>query len=165
MRASRSWPRSSVPNGCLSDGPARRAVKSMSLIGTRQMSGPKSTARTITVRITVPRTARWWRRKRRPTSAQGELLRARFAGSGGTSPSAVGDAGVEPAIEQVGDEVEEDHEAGEDEGHRHDHGRVVGEDRADEERPDAGHAEDLLGHDGAAEDRGHLQREDRKSVG
>src|SRR5687768_3729140 len=121
MRARRSWPRSSVPNGCFNDGPARRAAKSMSLMGTRQMRGPKSTASTITVRTTVPKSASLWRRKRRHTSAHGELLRAR-AGLGAMSASAVGDAGVEPAIEQVGDEVEEDHQAGEHEGHRHDDG-------------------------------------------
>src|SRR6187200_2633845 len=116
MRASRSCPRSSVPKGCFIDGPARRAAKSMSLIGTRQRSGPKSTASTITERMSTPMTASLWRRKRRHTSAHGELLLAR-AGLAGMSPSAVGDAGVEPAIEEVGDEVEEDHQAGEDEGH------------------------------------------------
>jgi hypothetical protein len=31
----------------------------------------------------------------------------------------------------------------------------------DQQRADAGHAEDLLGDDGAAEDRGHLQRDQR----
>src|SRR5688572_7113742 len=102
----------------------------------------------ISSRMTVPPTARWWRRKRRPTSAQGEVLRLRLAaGAGAASASAVADAGVEPAIEEVCDQVEEDHEAGEHEGHRHDDRRVVGEDSADEQRPDSRHAEDLLGHD------------------
>ena len=73
----------------------------------------------------------------------------------------IGDARVEPAIEQVRDQVEEDDEAGEDEGDGHDHGRVVGEHRVDEQRADARDAEDLLGHDGAAEHGRHLQRDER----
>ena len=36
MRASRSWPRSSVPSGWASDGPCSLAAKSMSLIATGQ---------------------------------------------------------------------------------------------------------------------------------
>src|SRR6478735_6145439 len=139
MRASRSWPRSSVPNGCFHDGPSRRAPKSISFTGSFQIQGPAMTAITITARISVPRSASWWRRKRRHASERGGFAGARAP----ASDSTVGDAGVEPAIEQVGDEVEEDHEAGEHEGHRHDHRRVVGEDRADEERADARHAEDL----------------------
>ena len=52
-------------------------------------------------------------------------------------------------------------EAGEDEGHRHDDRRVVGQHRADQQRADAGNAEDLLGDDGAAEHDRHLQRDQR----
>jgi hypothetical protein len=40
IRASRSWPRSSVPNGCVQEGPASWAPKSMSSIGVRQSNGP-----------------------------------------------------------------------------------------------------------------------------
>src|SRR6185436_6621013 len=137
MRARMSWPRSSVPSGWLHDGRWSFALKSISLIGTCQRSGPTSTASAMMARITAPATARRWRRKRRQASAHGEWLRARRLGSA-PAPLAVSDPGVEPAIEEVGDQVAEDHEAREHEGHRHDHRRVVGEDRADEERADAG---------------------------
>src|SRR5687768_1704625 len=155
MRAKRSCPRSSVPNGCLSEGPARRALKSMSLIGTFQSHGPTSTPKMMMPRMTVPKSASLWRRKRRHASAPQRTFGREGAPPARISPE--GDTGIEPAIEHVGDEVEHDDQAGEDERHRHDHGRVVGEDRADEERADAGDAEDLLGDDGATEDRGHAE--------
>src|ERR1700712_3255762 len=103
MRASRSWPRSSVPNGCASDGPCVVAEKSIASIGMRQAYGPSTTAATSsasTPRLTL---AMRWRRKRRHASAHGDSTRAARA-------SALADAGIEEAIEQVGDEVEEDHE-------------------------------------------------------
>src|SRR5690349_8663837 len=119
MRARRSWPRSSVPNGCFSDGPARRALKSMSLIGTCQIHGPASTANRMINRISAPPKASLWRRKRRHASVP-QPTRGRIAPP---APEALAeaDAGIEPAIEDVGDEVEEDHQAREHEGHRHDH--------------------------------------------
>src|SRR6185295_7096092 len=161
MRAKMSWPRSSVPNGWLAVGVLRRALKSMSLIWTRQTSGPKATSTTISARTTRPSTASRCRLKRRHASAHGETLRRGSAGAVCASGSAVADAGVEPAIEEVGDQVERDHEASEDEGDRHHDRRVVALDRVDQERADAGHAEDLLGYDGAAEDLRHRQRDER----
>ena len=128
MRASRSWPRSSVPNGCCHDGVASRAVKSISLIGTRQINGPNRTADVSTVRIATLATAMRWRRNFRHASKPGEMRRRRP--SSGTTTSAVGDAWVKPAIDDIGQEVEDDDETGEHERHRHDDRRVVGEDRA-----------------------------------
>src|SRR5687767_10851418 len=145
MRASRSCPRSSVPKGCLSEGPWSRALKSISLIATGQSHGATSTATTITARIIAPLNASLWRRKRRHASRPSPI-----GGRGGAPPataSTVNDAGVEPAIDDVGKEIEENDEASQHERHRHDDRRVVREDRADQERPDAGHAKDLLGHD------------------
>ncbi len=55
------------------------AAKSMSLIGTRQTSGPTATASSITARITRPTTARRWRRKRRQASRAGETCAPRRA--------------------------------------------------------------------------------------
>src|SRR6185295_16700128 len=160
MRANRSWPRSSVPIGWRQDGPFSLAVKSMSLIATGQINGPNRTRKAISPSTTRPAIASLWRRNRRQASAHGELLRARSTG-GSAMPSAVGDAGVEPAIEDVGEQVEEDYQAGKHERHRHDYRRVVGEDRGDEQRADARHAEDLLGDDGAAENRRQLQPDQR----
>src|SRR4051812_30932717 len=157
MRARMSWPRSSVPNGCVRVGVCRRALKSISLIEIRQKSGPKATISTMMVSTISPATASLWRRKRRHASAPGETLR-RGAAAAAVSALAVADARVEPAIEQVGDQVEEDHEAGKDEGHGHHHRRVVAQDRVDQKRADARHAKDLLGDDGAAEDLRHRQR-------
>src|SRR5690349_10250559 len=153
MRASRSWPRSSVPNGWVAVGVCSRAPKSMSLMRTFQTRGPIVTIAIIR-RITImPITASRWRLKRRHASAQGELLRRRGAGAACMAAgSAVADAGIEPAIEQVGDEVEGDHEAGEHERDGHDDRRVVALDGIDQQRAHARHAEDLLGHDGPAED-------------
>src|SRR5712671_3484078 len=109
MRANTSCPRSSVPNGWPSDGGFRRALKSMSLIASFQNKGPNATISTMMPSTMSPATASLWRRKRRHASAQGEVSLRR-----GATALAVADAGVEPAIEQVGDQVEEDHEAGED---------------------------------------------------
>src|SRR5450759_1722818 len=128
MRESRSWPRSSVPNGCRPDGGLRRAVKSISLIGTVHSQGPRTTPRTITSRISAPTSASRWRLKRRQISCASETVRARLAASGGLAER---DARVEPAIQDVRQEVEGNHQAGKDEGDGHDDGRVVGEDRAD----------------------------------
>src|SRR5262252_5889737 len=141
MRAKRSCPRSSVPNGCASDGGARRAAKSISLIGTFQIQGPNATSRTIVASTTALSTASLCRRKRRDASTHGETPRAR---AGALATLAVGNAGIEPAIEQIGDQVEGDHETREHERHRHDHGGVIGQDRADEKRSDARNAEDLF---------------------
>src|SRR5436190_9169393 len=158
MRAKRSWPRSSVPKGWAAEGPWRRVLKSISLMGTPHSQGPTSTARTMTARMIAPANASLCRRKRRHASAPS---RARgLSGAPPISASAVADAGIEPAIEDVGEEVEEDHEAGEHERHRHDDRRVVREDRADQERADPGHAENLFGDDRAAEDRRHLERDE-----
>src|SRR5689334_13299903 len=121
MREKMSWPRSSVPNGCFAVGVCRRALKSMSLIDSFQNSGPNATSRTIVASTIRPTTASLWRRKRRHASAHGERLRRRGAPSGGL---AIADAGIEPGIEQVGDQVEEDDETGEHEGHRHHDRRV-----------------------------------------
>src|SRR5213078_4847471 len=157
MRASRSWPRSSVPNGCCHDGVTSRAAKSISLIGTRQNSGPSPTAKVSAARITTLATARRWRRNFRHASKPGEMRRSR--GLSGTASSVVGDAWVKPAIEDIGQEVEDDDETGEHERHRHDDRRVIGENGRDQERTDARNAKNLFGDDGAAEYRGHLQRD------
>src|SRR5215469_503111 len=141
MRASRSCPRSSVPNGWAQDGPSRCALKSISLIGTRQTSGPSATASTIRAKITMLTTAGRCRRNRRQVSVPGETRLARPPPS--CPALAVGNARVEPAIEQVGDQIEQDDEAGKDERHRHDHRRVVRQYRTDQQRTDARDAEDL----------------------
>src|SRR5882757_2556777 len=143
MRASRSWPRSSVPNGCCHDGVLSRAVKSISLIGRRQSSGPNRTADVSSTRITTLTTAMRWRRNFRHTSRPGEMRGLRPCS--GTAISAVGDAWVKPAIDDIGQEVEDDDETGEHERNGHDHRRIIGEDRADQQRADAGDAKNLLG--------------------
>src|SRR5450759_1345298 len=155
MRAKRSWPRSSVPNGCCHDGALSRAVKSISLIGTRQINGPSKTAKVTAVRITTLATAMRWRPNLRHASSPGDMRRRRP--SSGRATSTIGDAWVKPAIDDIGQEVEDDDEAGEHECHRHDDGRVIGEDGRDQQRTDAGDAEDLFGDDGAAKDGRHLQ--------
>src|ERR1700731_2388265 len=141
MRASRSWPRSSVPNGCCHEGAASRAVKSISLIGTRQISGPSRTAEVTTVRIITLATAMRWRRNFRHASRPGETRRREP--SSGRATSTVGDAWVKPAIDDIGHEVEGDDETGEHERHRHDDGRVIGEDGRNQKRADARDAEYL----------------------
>src|SRR5687768_14299460 len=112
----------------------------MSLIGTFQNSGPRATTSTRAISTNRLATARWCLRKRRQASAASELDRLRLpttstpAAAGGSAES---DAGVEPTIEDVRDQVEQDDEAGEHEGHAHDHRGVVGEDRRDQQRADA----------------------------
>src|SRR5690349_22919633 len=123
----------------------------MALMATPQTSGASTIAATITISTPALSTAMRWRRKRRHASSHGENGRA--GRSTTAAKSAECDAGIEPSIEHVRDEIEQHDEAGEHEGHRHDHRRIVGKDRADDQRTDAGNAEDLLGDDGAAEDR------------
>ena len=48
---------------------------------------------------------------------------------------------------------------------RHHHRRVVAQDRVDQQRADAGHAEDLLGDDGAAEHLRHACSATRVTTG
>src|SRR5262249_61821548 len=160
MRASRSWPRSSVPKGWLQDGPSRWALKSMSLIGTGKSSGRNATPSTINAKMAALATASLCRQNLchvpcRRVEARSVSLALTSAGL------AIGDARVEPAIENVGSQVEQDHQAGDYERHRHDHRRVVGEDRADQQRSDPRDAKDLLGNNRAAEHGGHLQRHQR----
>src|SRR5262245_6216202 len=150
MRASRSCPRSSVPKGCDQVGPLRRAVKSMSLMATGHRLGPSTIAAIIKARMTALAKARRWRRNLRHASKPGETGRARRRPPGATSTE--GDAGVEPSIQDIGDQIEEDDKAGKDKSHGHDHRGVIGQDRADQQRADARHAEDLLGDNGTAED-------------
>src|ERR1700741_4468445 len=118
MRASRSCPRSSVPNGCAHDGGCIRAAKSMSLIATRHTNGPSAIARIIASRMMALAKASRWRRKGSQASSHGENGRTL---RGAAAISAEGDARVEPSIEDVRNEVEQDHEAGEHEGDCHDH--------------------------------------------
>src|SRR5258705_1463456 len=163
MRARTSWPRSSVPSGWAHDGALSLALKSISSMGTRYTSGPVRTASTMRTRTTEPKRARRWRRNRRQASAVSDedFRRAAVGGAPAKAPAAglpVRDARIEAAIEDIRDEVEEDHQPREHEGDGHDHRGVVGEDGADEERADAGYAEDLLGDEGAGEDGGNLQR-------
>src|SRR5579875_892490 len=152
MRASRSWPRSSVPSGWAHDGPARRALKSIASIGTRHTNGPSNTATTIASRTIALAAASGCRRKRRQVSRPGEKARPTSAAA-----LAIGDAGVEPDIKKIGDQVEQDHEAGEDEADGHDDRRVIGQNRADQQGTDTGDAKNLLGDDGASEQGRHLQ--------
>src|SRR5262249_42770885 len=126
MRAMRSWPRSSVPKGCCQDGPSRRAAKSMSLIGTGHTVVPNRMASTMAIRMTPLATARRCRRNRRQASSPGENRRRLARVPERTSVE--GNARIEPAIEDVSDEVEEHYETGEDERHGHHDGRIVGED-------------------------------------
>src|ERR1700748_3470252 len=104
----------------------------MSLIGTRQMNGPSTTANVSTARITTLATAMRWRRNFRHASKPGETRRGRPCR--GTAISAVGDAWVKPAINDVSEEVEDNDETGEHERHRHDDRRVIGKNRGDQER-------------------------------
>src|SRR5579872_58678 len=149
MRAKRSCPRSSVPNGWSQDGGARRAVKSMSLIGIGHSVGPIRIASASSASTMTLAAARRCRRKRRSASRPGEKRRSAFLT--GTAVSTEGDAWVKPTIDDISEQVEENDEAGEHESDRHDDGRVIGENRADQQRADAGDTEDLLGDDGAAE--------------
>src|SRR6516165_4276943 len=159
MRASRSWPRSSVPKGCCQDGVSRRAAKSMSLIGTDHTVPPSKMASTIAMRMTPLATARRCRLNRRQASSPGENRRPLPRTPVPTSVE--GNARIEPAIEDVGDEVEEHHEAREHERHSHHDGCIVGKDRADEQRADPGNTKDLFGDDGPPEDGRYLQSHQR----
>src|SRR6476620_6880612 len=135
MRASTSWPRSSVPSGWVHEGGCSLALKSISLIGTRQRNGPSAMAAMIASTTTALTTASRWRRKRRHDSCHGEKRCLRRSGTGTATAtggaatagaSAERDAGVKPAIDDIGDKVAEDDEAGEHEGDGHHHRRVVG---------------------------------------
>src|SRR5574342_38259 len=129
----------------------------------REMRPPASMA--------APTIASRWRRNLRHTSAVSDSA-GRFAAAAPASntsavvplaiePLPVRDPRIEPGVGQVRDQGEENHGDGEDEDDRHDHRRVVGQDGADQERPDARHAEDLLGDDRPGENGWNLQRQER----
>src|SRR5262245_36647789 len=126
-----SRPRSSHPSGCARDGPWRMAEKSMSSRDTGHSHGPAMTARIMKPRTMEPATANRCRRKRRHVSCQGETRFARDAVR--ALALAVGDTRVEPAIEDICDQVEEDDQAGKHKCDRHHHGRVVPKDRCNEQ--------------------------------
>jgi hypothetical protein len=71
-------------------------------------------------------TARRCRLNRRQASSPGENRRPLARSPVRTSVE--GNARIEPAIEDIGDEVEEHHETGKDECYGHHHGRIIGED-------------------------------------
>src|SRR3954469_26029158 len=99
------------------------------------MNGPSTTADVNIARITTLATAMRWRRNFRHASKPGEMRRGRL--SSGTATSAIGDAWVKPAIVDIGQKVEDDDETSEHERHRHDDGRVIGENRGNQQRADA----------------------------
>src|SRR5262245_25115631 len=106
----------------------------MALIGKAHNEGPSRMASTMASRIAPLTTASGCLRNLRQASSHGEKCRARRRPGAAASP--VSDSGIEPAIDDVCDEVEEDHETGEDERNGHDNRGVVGQDRADQQRSD-----------------------------
>ena len=139
-----------------------RAVKSISLIAHVPEQGPNSTASTINASTNRLANASLWRRKRRHASAPGRDAAGARRRPRRHRATAVADAGVEPAIEHVGNQVEDDDEAGRT---RRSRAMITGVSLARmasiSSEPMPGNAEDLLGDDGAAEDRRHLQRHQR----
>src|SRR5688572_11732627 len=98
----------------------------MSLIATGQMNGPSTTVAISSSRTTPLATASRCRRKRRHASCHGDVGRfLRGWATADAGASAVRDAGVEPAIDDISQEVEEDDETGDHEGHGHHDRRVV----------------------------------------
>jgi hypothetical protein len=75
-----------------------RAVKSISLIGTRHSHGPNKTANTMKLKTTVQTTASLWRLNLRHDSRPGDC-------ADGLATKALlsveGDARVEPAIQNI----------------------------------------------------------------
>src|SRR5262249_45027923 len=128
---------------------------SMSLMATGHRLGPNTIARIISNRMTAPASAKRWRRNRRQASNASDVERGRRAGA--LVASSEGDAGVEPSIEDISDQVEQHHKAGKYERHRHPHRGGGGQDRAGPPPTGAGKSEDLLGHDGTAEHGRQLQ--------
>src|SRR5215470_19292123 len=126
----------------------------MSLIATGHSSGPIRIDSASSASTTTLIAARRCRENRRHASRQGEKRRLRWARVGATST--IGDAWVKPAIDDVGQQVEKNDETGEHERYRHDDGRVIGKDRADQKRTDPGNSENLVGDDGAAKHARHL---------
>src|SRR5215470_3786383 len=111
----------------------------MSLMATGHKSGPTridSASSASTATLIAAR--RWWE-NRRHASRHGEKRRLRWAREG--AASTIGDAWVKPAIDDVGQQVEENDETGEHERDRHDDGRVIGKDSADQKRADPGNTE------------------------
>src|SRR6056297_4061961 len=134
---------------------------------TCQIHGPTSTASVMNSRNPPPniaplclrnwsQTSRHWLRG----GASGPLSARASIGTGEAwTGSVIADPRVEKAIEDIGDQVEEDDQHGEDEGQRHHHRQVIREQRGDEQLADAVHLEHVLGDDGAAEDRRHVERD------
>ena len=154
-RASRSWPSASVPQGCAQDGPCSMAEKSIASIGTRQISGPTRTPNTISAEHDQARPP--------PADACGSAATPRASATAaprraaprqppGQRPQRRAMRGSSQTYSRSAIRLSKHDEAGVHEGDGHDDRRVVGQDRRDQQRSDAGNAEDLFRDDGAAED-------------
>ena len=138
MRASRSCPRSSVPKGCAQEGPCNLALKSISLMGSFQTSGPSKTANTINANSTAPAKASLWWRNRFQVSAPSERggklpTNAAVPALPNCGNSAKRDSGVEPSIKQICYQITSNHQTGKYKRHSHHHRRVVGQYRGNQQ--------------------------------
>src|SRR5215470_4892954 len=90
-------------------------------------------------------------------SASQRRSRTGVSAAAARARSANADSGIDPAIEQVDEQVAHDERDGDQQNHALDQWIVAREDRVDHEAADARQREDVLGDDGAADQRAQLQ--------
>src|SRR5437773_8809081 len=156
-RLSTSRPTLSVPNQCARPGRARMFPRFCASGSYGASSGAASATTMAASNTAAPNGASRARAARRSASQR----RSRTAGSRATSArSAKPDSGIDPAIQQVDEEVADD-EADRDQQNYALHERIVArKDRVDHEAPDAGQREDVFRDHRAADQRAELEAHD-----
>src|SRR6056297_21842 len=167
-----SCPSCIVPMGCARLGAVQRLRVSSAPGSTVQIYGPTVTKRMIATKQNMPAMAPRWCRNWYHASAhwlRGASVRIAGAAPAGVAPevaatfgrSVIADPRVKDAVKDIRDQVERHDEHSEDEADGLHHRHVGPADRLDQLVADAVDAKDLLGDQRAAEDRGHVERDDR----
>src|SRR6266566_4219715 len=152
MRESTSRPSWSVPSGWDFEG-ASRILRTSGRFGSHgaiQCASNASTTRTTTT--TPPISASRFRRN----ALQNPLTRSPAAPARGHT-----DPRIDQAVREIGDQVGDEREGGDDDEVTHDDRVVALEDRLDHELPHAGNGEDRLDDHAAADEAGEREAEDR----
>src|SRR5215470_10836586 len=161
-RESTSRPTLSVPRKWARPGLARMLPRSCRSGSYGETTGARTATTSATSTTTAPRGARRvraaWRSTSQRRSRAGEAVVARARAAAG---SAISDPRIDPAIEEIHEQVAQDEADGDEQDHAL-HERVVArEDGVDHEAPDSRKSEDVLRDDGAPDEGAELEPEHR----
>src|SRR5690606_6774862 len=159
-----------VPNGCSQVGPSPLGISLLTVWSHGQNSGPTKANATISRKTTRLPTASRWRKNRPSTNRSWLRSLVRISSESYRPPGAatavssslITDPRVQHGVEEIGDEVAEDHHGAEHQDDRHDRERLAVSHRLQEEEAHAPPAENGLGDHRAADRRGHQGRGNRR---